>query len=316
MSGNRNFGTYRVAGIPVSAIPKPSYGNVFFVGNAVIAGQDVAVDDPGYGNHPSRPFATITYALSKAVASRGDTIYVMPGHTEAITAASGIDVNKIGVTIEGLGTGSFRPNLSIGAAAGTIAMSAANTTMRNIIATANYADVATAFVTSADYVTLDHINFPEAGANLNYFSCVSTDAVANSSDYLTVSNCTRYAIDTAALATVSILEAQEGVTITGNKDVQTYGADVGHHVILGAFDVTNFECSHNVLHMVGDNSGQSVGNLITGSSTASDGIVHHNLVGGVDVGGLLDTATLEFSHYENYFVGIAAKSGLILPAIA
>jgi hypothetical protein len=70
----------------------------------------------------------------------------------------------------------------------------------------------------------------------------------------------------------------------------------------------------NVLHMVGDNSAQSVGSLITGSSTVSDGVVAYNLCGGLDVGGLLDTATLEFSHFENYHTGTAAKSGILLPA--
>jgi len=316
MSGNRNFSTYRVAGIPISAIPKPSYGNVFFVCNATIAGQDVAVDSSGYGDHPSRPFATIAFALSKAVASRGDTIYVMPGHTENVAGASGLDINKAFVNVEALGHSTMRPILSFTAAASTIAMSAASCKLKNFVLNANFADVEVGIVTSAVGASAEGNDFVEAGTDLNFLSCIETDDVANSSDGLKIIGNRRISIDAEALAFVSILEAQTDVTIMDNFDNQSSAADIGHFLIQGAFDVLALNCRHNTLNLNGDNNAQSVGIFATGSSTDCTGIMAYNLVNSLDTTGeLFDTATLDYGHFENYVTGTIAKSGTILPAI-
>ena len=265
----------------------------------------------------TKPLASINAAVAKCTANAMDVIVCLPGHTEASGGASGIAISTAGVTVVGIGTGSLRPTITLTAAAATIAMSAANTTLDNFNIQANFVDVAVGIITSAKYVSLTNLWFTDLAAGTkNFLSCIATDAVANSSDGLRIQGCHRSSTDTGALATISILEAQDNVTIADNEDYQAYGANVGHFIILGAFEVTNFRVLRNTLIMTGDNSGQSVGNLITGSGTVCYGIVAGNLVGGIDVGGLLDTATLDFQHFENYFAGILAKSGLILPAIA
>lgn len=302
-------------GVPLptcAEIPVTLTGVTYYVGNAT--GQNGTTGSEG--TDPKKPLSTIAGALTKCTSNAMDNIVVLPGYTETVSAASGLNISVAGVTVVGLGSGSLRPTISLSATGSTIAMSAANTTLKNFIVKSTIADNVVAIITSANNVTLDSIEFPEPTADLNIKTCIATDAVANSSDGLTISGCSRDSVDAATLAMVSILEAQNDVTIADCYDYHTYGANIGQFLIQGAFELLNIKVLRNTLIIVGDNSGQSVGNLITGSGTASFGIVAYNVVGGIDVGGLLDTATLDYQHFENYFAGILAKSGLILPAIS
>ena len=60
--------------------PMSTTGNVFFVKST---GPNAA-DDPGHGKSPSKPFATIDYAVGQCTASNNDFIWVMPGHVETV----------------------------------------------------------------------------------------------------------------------------------------------------------------------------------------------------------------------------------------
>src|SRR5262245_32614840 len=64
----------------------PTFGNVYFAGSAA----SNKADDPANGRRPDRPFATINYAVTQTTASNGDTILVLPGHTETISVAAGL----------------------------------------------------------------------------------------------------------------------------------------------------------------------------------------------------------------------------------
>jgi len=82
------------------------------------------------------PYATIDYAIGKCTASRGDTIVVMPGHTETVTAAAGIALDVAGVNIIGIGEGSIRPTVNFTTAVGaSFAVTAANCLVKNILFT-------------------------------------------------------------------------------------------------------------------------------------------------------------------------------------
>lgn len=80
------------------------------------------------------PYATIDYAIGKCTASRGDTIVVLPGHTETVTAAAGIALDVAGVNIIGIGEGSIRPTVNFTTAVGaSFAVTAANCLVKNIL---------------------------------------------------------------------------------------------------------------------------------------------------------------------------------------
>ena len=291
-------------GVPVIGgedIPATLLGDYWYVGSGT--GND------GYtGKDPSVPFATLAKALTKCTANNMDVIVILPGHAETIATATALDLNVAGVQIVGLGTGSLRPTFTFSLAAATITISAANTLLRNCIITSSVADILVGVTITAANVTLDKCSFPEATAGDNIIQCIDIGASS-----CTINGCDRYSLDAETIGFIDITVSGANHVISNNVDVHTYGADVSQFITLGATEQVNFICAHNTLSIVGNNSAQTAGNLISGSGTASDGMVMFNLVSGVDTGGLLDTATLEFGHQENYMAGVTAKSGILLP---
>lgn len=136
-----------VRGVPL-AVTHP--GEVFFVNStSVLPVNGVAgADSPASGSY-HRPFATIDYAIGQCTASRGDVIFVMPGHTETVSAASGIDVDVAGVAIIGLGSGALRPTINYTATTSTLTMAAASCIMMNILHTGGIDAVVSPIVVSA-----------------------------------------------------------------------------------------------------------------------------------------------------------------------
>ncbi|GAF96466.1 unnamed protein product, partial [marine sediment metagenome] len=107
-----------VAGTKTSQFVRKTPGGVFNVEDQSITTGDrwyvhsgTGTDAVGYGTHPDKPLATIDDAIGLATASQGDIIYVMPGHAETIGAGE-IDVDKIGLSIIGLGVENDRPTIT------------------------------------------------------------------------------------------------------------------------------------------------------------------------------------------------------------
>ena len=73
-------------------------GTIWWVGSTVATCSDAA----GFGQNPDAPFATLAYAVGTACAA-GDTIFLLPGHAEALIAATTLDMDLAGVTVIGLG---------------------------------------------------------------------------------------------------------------------------------------------------------------------------------------------------------------------
>lgn len=114
----------------VGAGPVITTGSVFFVSSVT------GVNSTGRGTDPSRPFASIDYAVGFCTASKGDIIFVMPGHTETVTAAGGLDLDVAGITIYGIGHGSMRPTVNFTTATtADMDVDAANITIHNILFT-------------------------------------------------------------------------------------------------------------------------------------------------------------------------------------
>lgn len=95
---------FQFGGVPVTG--KMTTGSTFFVHSGTGSNSNE-------GKKPETPFATIDYAVGKCTASKGDIIYVMPGHTETVATDGGTTVDVNGVTITGLGEGDARPLVSI-----------------------------------------------------------------------------------------------------------------------------------------------------------------------------------------------------------
>lgn len=102
---------------------------------------------------------TIKNALAKATASNSDVIWVAPGHTETISSATSLALNKAGVTIIGLGGGAMRPTLTFSATASNIPISAASVHLENILCVASVDSIVAGITISAADVTLKNIEW-------------------------------------------------------------------------------------------------------------------------------------------------------------
>ena len=110
-----------VRNVPVD-IPHP--GKVFWVNNSgVLPDNGIGGSDGNPGTY-LKPFATIDYAIGRCTANRGDVIYVMPGHSETISGASGIDLDVAGVKLIGLGHGSKMSKIAFDNTAATVTVDA------------------------------------------------------------------------------------------------------------------------------------------------------------------------------------------------
>src|SRR5713101_4612171 len=82
----------------LSVSPQVTTGKMFFVSS--VTGK--ANND---GTDPLYPLATLVQAQTKARASKGYYIILLPSHAETVTAAGGITISKAGLTVIGMGVG-------------------------------------------------------------------------------------------------------------------------------------------------------------------------------------------------------------------
>jgi hypothetical protein len=140
--GANNPGINIFANMPPD--PEKGTGRVFWVGNnstyvpGGVAGSDTA---GAAGDDMQHPFATLDYAHNQCSANRGDTIYILPGHAETLSAAATFDL--AGVTVIGLGQGLQRPQFTVAFAGDGFTITAADVRIENV-----YFNEATAAATS------------------------------------------------------------------------------------------------------------------------------------------------------------------------
>lgn len=122
-------------------------GQVFFVGNGRTTNPNTTGGSDGNSGTFNHPMATIAACLNnRCVQGRGDIIFVLPGHYEAIPDASTLAMNCLGVAIIGLGAGPMRPRLQFTTAAtANIPVRSSGMSIQNVIMEASFADIASLF---------------------------------------------------------------------------------------------------------------------------------------------------------------------------
>lgn len=126
-------------------------GRIFYVNS------NGGVDAAGYGmtrsNIPggSGPFATWAYAITQCGSNQGDVIFLLNGHTETVSSASGVTFSgKTGVYTIGCGSGADRPTITFATStAATVALNAASTFVKNVLFVNNIDGLVTGIVVSA-----------------------------------------------------------------------------------------------------------------------------------------------------------------------
>lgn len=253
------------------AMPFLGGGQIYVVAKSAAAGRQILQDLFKPFNGKNRYFATIDEAIGACVANRGDTIYVAPGHTEAVTSTS-ITCDVAGVKIIGLGSGSFKPTLTFGATDSRINVTAANCTWQNFRFQAGVGDVVTAVLhaTAAQNTQYLDIEF-YATSTFNFINCYTLGA-ANISD-----GCRweRNYLRTADAGQLALC-----VTSAAHNDLKFYDNYVVHAAAAaglltgGAAEFLGLDVRGNFVQ-TGQTDG-SVGVLVITTGTASSGRIIDN----------------------------------------
>lgn len=136
-----------------------------------------AVDSTAAGSE-SVPFATIDYAVGIATANNGDVIFVKPGHSETLAAATGLVIDKAGISIIGLGIGNDRPKITLGTlVTTTIPISAASVAFKNFIIVGALDSIVSAITVTGDYCDIDVEYWDTSAAveSIIAITCTSVD---------------------------------------------------------------------------------------------------------------------------------------------
>ena len=258
-------------------------------------------DAAGYGSGPDKPVATIDYAVSLCTASKSDIIYVMPGHTESISSATGLVIDIAGISVIGLGNGRLKPQVTIDTAdTALISVTAPNCTMRNVDVITNYLDVATVFSlgAAADGFTFDAVDMYDTSVVLGALIGISIAALCND---VTVKNCNYYGIELSAPATdyIKCAGAADRLRVENCYIKGKFSGNIIDHATTASVDLifkdlllTNLSetgggidlnasstgMAHNVQAYLEDQTGNEV--AITGAALAmTDSVRQTNVVG-------------------------------------
>ncbi len=239
-------------------------GTTFYVDSAT------GSDTPNSGRKEETPVATIDYAIGLCTASKSDVIYVMPGHSETISAAAGIVCDVIGISIIGLGSGGLQPSVELDTEIGVdVDIDAASVTIENIHFKSGFADITAGIDVNAADFTLRNCRFTESADNENFLICV-LGAAANASPRLTVEGCYCLQDDASNTHFVSLPGTSDSCIIRNN----TIMGDFGTAAIGAAGIVTYIVVTGNHI-----NNLAAVNDTCININTSATGMIHANMMG-------------------------------------
>ena len=197
----------------------PTTGSLFFVdSNSGSALGGYTADSPA---------ATIAQALALCTASKGDVIFVAPGHNEGIGDAQ-LTWNKAGVRIVGLGQGTDRPRIDYDHANASIDITASNVSVENFQLLPSVTGVAIAIDINAgvtDTIIRNCASLPgEDGAGVDEFA-ITVD-IKSGCDRTLIDGCrfTQHASSTGVNSCVKLTGASDLISI---KNCEMWSAGSG-----------------------------------------------------------------------------------------
>ena len=288
------------ATIPIEEFERKVVGTEFYVSS-------VSGDDNGRsGRSVATAVATIDHALSLMTANQDDVLYLLPGHSETVSAAAGMVFDVAGVTIVGIGVGSLQPTITLDTIiSADIDIDAANVVFENVHFVANFADITAAIDVNADDFTLRHCRFTEKATDMNAKIWVQ-DALATASDRITIEDCHVLVVDAENTHFINFAGTGDGHVIKGN----TLIGDWGTMAIGGAGIVTNIVVVDNIISNAASDSDACI-NL----PATTTGIVMRNLACGAaaQANGITATAC---AVAQNYYGVVGEDLSAILEPIA
>jgi hypothetical protein len=306
-SGVTSFGIPIIGGGPLIPV---SFGQYLFV--------DATNGSDSNRGTKKAPFASIDYAIGKCDSGAGDVIVAAPWHAENISAAGALACDVAGVNIIGLGSGTFRPTLTLNTAAtSSITVSAANVCWNNVRFMANFADLNQVFtLTTAKGFSLDNCAFKATATNMNFLYIVDTNATTDDAANMSITNCKWFDVDTANLTFVKMDGTNSDVKFCGN--LLNPGILNNKPTIMEIATgkvVTNLDCGWNKIFRLNTDTA-SGGILITTDGSTNSGWIYNNYIMQLDTAAeVLVTASSGFSFFENKTASVVTTSGYILPGV-
>ena len=164
------------------------------------------------GDASDEALITIDAAINKCTASKGDIIYVMPGHAETISSAAGIAADVAGISIIGLGRGTDRPQVTLSATDSTVTVTAANVSIQNIHFINDIDALVVGIPVTAAHCRIQGCLFDDATASKQTIHWITLSAAA---DYFECIGCENHGSDTAGATAFITGAAADHVTIRG-----------------------------------------------------------------------------------------------------
>lgn len=284
--------------LPPGGVFGPSTGSVFFVHHTGSNGNS--------GLTTAQPFATIDAAIGACTASKGDTIYVMPGHAETISTAAGINADVAGVRIIGLGWGGARPTITMSATTSTIAIAAASVTLSNLLIVTTAVVVICVDVNATDF-TAHAIEFRNSTTNTPAIGFDVNGGSANACDRTKILDCIyNTGTNTGASAAVELGEVADNVEVRrcvvfgdfSDACIHNPTGKVLTNLVIAQCELTNVRSGDHSIELVS----ACTGNLI-------ENYYHNNMTQatGCDPGSCFS--------YECYHDDVIDTSAIISPAV-
>jgi len=304
-----------IDGLVLKGIPivQSNPGRVVWVNGSSVPGIDgvLGADSSTKGSYHT-PVATIDAAVALCTANRGDLIIVAPGHTETVSAASGITLDVAGIAVIGLGRGSLRPTITLDTAAtASVVISAASVTVANCLFVAGFADITRIIDVTGTDATIHKCEFIESGANLNWVDVIDASGADNTADGLTVTECDAYAVDAACDSFIEITGDISRLTVEDCHVVHDHANATAFIEQATGKDMINVSIRRN--HY--DSLKASGDVLIDNDTTANSGIVANNTCSHGDTTGEVLVDADGVALIDNKGTGVITASAYLLPAV-
>lgn len=245
-------------------------GSVFYVDNAATGDAD--------GTTWANAEVTIEGAIANCTANAGDFILVAPYHTETLGAgADGVDVDKAGITIIGLGKGYARPKIDYDTATDEFVLGAGgdDATIINLWFHSNIDSTVKAIDVEAGCIgwTIKNCLFDvETWATDEFDNAI---IVGDASDGGTIENC-EFRMGTADAVSAIFLDHDADYTrIIGNKIYGDYSTACIENDTAACIDI---EIADNVLYNGQDGIGLNAQPCIEVHANTTGVIVNNTLV--------------------------------------
>lgn len=291
-----------------------------FAGNVLFVSSATGADSGGNDGSRFKPFATLDYAIGRAMANNDDAIMLMPGHAETITTATALAFDVAGVSIIGMGTGNKRPTITLSTAnTATISVTAANVSVQNCIFIGNFLSIATCFtVNGAPEFWVDNCEFRDTSAILGFLSIITTIVSTNTDGLTFTNNKVQSDATTTPGPTVLVANTLDRLTIGRNFITHTVASNnVSALLEHGALVVTHAVVEWNYIYSI--NTDTATGAiLVKTTATTGSGIIAHNRVRALDVAAaiMVTAAAIQYGSFDNLYIGDGVQlSGFVLPAI-